>query len=82
MLCRYKGEEPLEPSDHIRITTKDENGTRSTSRVFAPTSMDDTCDLRVLAKNPAGEDSATAKLKVQSAYTVDRKVDGMMGILS
>ena len=70
MLCRYRGEEPLEPSERVKITSKDENGTRSTSLVFEPTTMDDSCDLKVVAKNPAGEDSATAKLKVQSECNI------------
>lgn len=65
-LTWYKGEEPLEPQDRVTITTTDDKSGRSTSLVFEPTTVDDTCELTVVAKNPAGEDSAKAKLTVQS----------------
>ena len=65
---RYKGDQPLEPSDRIKIETKDVRQEKAGILVITKATPDDQDTYHVVAKNPAGEAKCSAKLTVQSMY--------------
>ncbi len=65
---RFKGEEALEPTDRIAIDTREVRGERASTLTFTDATVEDTCTLKVTAKNPAGEIDTSAKLNVQSKF--------------
>jgi len=62
--CRFRGETQLEPNERIKIESKPSNGDVTSTLTFEALKMDDKGDIKAVAKNQAGETSATAKLNV------------------
>lgn len=58
----------LEPTDKIRIDSGPKNGGVAASLTFEPVSMDDIGEIKAVAKNPAGEATAVAKLNVLGRF--------------
>ena len=62
----FKNEEKLEPTDKLKIDTKEVRGDVLTALVMESVTLDDIGDYKIYGKNPAGEDTYVAKLNVQS----------------
>ena len=65
-LTWYRGEEKVETVDRLTVTTKEAQGVVSTSLTIEKCVVEDICELRVVAKNPAGEAECKTKLNVKS----------------
>ena len=64
----FKGEEPLEPTDRLKIDTKDLKGDSVSILSLEKCTIEDTMDVKAVAKNPAGEDTCQAKMTVTSKW--------------
>ena len=62
----YKGEEPIEATDAIKIDSKTTKTERVTSLAYDGCTVEDKCEIRCVANNPAGEATCSAKLDVKS----------------
>ena len=68
LFVRYKNGEPLESTEHIKIEKKEGKTDLSLSLIIDACVVEDAGKLKIHAKNPVGEASCTAELKVQSMY--------------
>ena len=66
----YRGEEKVETTDRITVTSKEVQGVVTTSLTIDKCVVEDICELRVTAKNPAGEVTAKTKLNVKSMIII------------
>ena len=69
MFIRYKGDEPIESTEHMKLEKKEGKAELSLSLTIDACVVEDASKLKIHAKNPAGEASCTAELKVQSMYS-------------
>ena len=70
----YKGEEPLKPTNGMKIDTREVKGEMVTYLSFDKAKEVDIGDYSCVAKNPAGEAKVTTKLNVKGttqSYTID-----------
>ena len=66
MCDRFRADEKVEATENVKLTTSEVQGQIVTSVVFDQCSLEDAADIKVVATNPAGEDSCVASLTVQS----------------
>lgn len=67
-VCRFRNDVQLVPTDKIRMESGPKNGGVAASLTFEPVSMDDIGEIKAVAKNPAGEATAVAKLNVLGRF--------------
>ena len=66
----YRGEEKVESVERITVTSSEVKGIVSTSLTIEKCVVEDICELRVVAKNPAGEAQCKTKLNVKSRIII------------
>ena len=64
----HKGEVQIVPTDRIKIETKYVQGDIASTLTVDKAELEDAGELRVNAKNPAGQDNCMAKFIVQSKW--------------
>ena len=69
-LTWYRGEEKVESAERITITSTELKGIVSTSLTIEKCVVEDICEMKVVAKNPAGEAQCKTKLNVKSRIII------------
>ena len=67
-LTWFKGDAPLEFTENVHVDTKEVRGELQASLTVDVSTETDAGQLKVIAKNPAGEATTSAKLNVKSKH--------------